>query len=81
MFYSVDKTEDLGLGYSISDNSGRLLQRGKGVEGSQDMQRFLQQKPGSQNIKRLLLIKNNQISQVNEFSTSLCMRRCKSLGS
>ena len=42
MFYSVDKTEDLGQDHSISDNSGRLLQRGKGVEGSQDMQEFLQ---------------------------------------
>ena len=42
MFYSVDKTEDLGQGHSISDNSGRLLQRGKRVEGSQDMQEFLQ---------------------------------------
>ena len=75
MFYSVDKTEDLGQGHSISDNSGRLLQRGKGVEGSQDMQEFLQQKPGSQDIKRLLLIK------VNEFSTFLYMGRCKSLSS
>ena len=35
---------------------------------SQDIQRFLQQKPGSQNIKRLLFIKENQTSQVNEFS-------------
>ena len=81
MFYSVDKTEDLGPGHIIWDNSGRLLQRGKGVEGSKDMQEFLQQKPSSQNIRRLLLIKNNQISQVNKFSTFLCMGRCKSLGS
>ena len=42
----------------------------------------LQQKPGSWNIKRLLLlIKENQISQVNECSAFLCMGRCKSLGS
>ena len=33
------------------------------------------------NIKRLLLIKENQISQVKEFSAFLCMGRCKSLGS
>ena len=41
----------------------------------------LQQRPGSQNIKRLLLIKENQTSQVNEFSAFLCIGRCKSLGS
>ena len=41
----------------------------------------LQQRPGSRNIKRLLLIKENQISQVNEFTAFLCLRRCKSLGS
>lgn len=38
-------------------------------------------KPGSQNIRTLLLIKENQISQVNEFSTFLRMGICKSLGS
>ena len=32
-------------------------------------------------IKRLWLIKENQISQVKEFSAFLCMGRCKSLGS
>ena len=31
--------------------------------------------------KRLLLIKDNQISQVKKFSAFLCMGRCKSLGS
>ena len=35
MFYLVmDKTEDLSPGYSIADNSERLLQGGK--EGSQN---------------------------------------------
>ena len=38
-------------------------------------------RPGSRNIKRLLLIKENQISPIEEFSTFLCMGRCKSLGS
>jgi len=42
---------------------------------------ILQQKPGSQNIKRLLLIKENQTSPIKEFSTFLCRGRCKSLGS
>ena len=32
-------------------------------------------------IKRLLLINENQICQVTEFSAFLCMERCKSLGS
>ena len=38
-------------------------------------------RPGSWNIERLLLTKENQISQVKEFSAFLCMGRCKSLGS
>ena len=48
--YLVDKTDDLSTGHSVSDNSERLLRRGK--EGSQDIQEFLQQRPDSQNIKR-----------------------------
>ena len=43
--------------------------------------RRLQQGASSLNIKRLLLIMKNQISQVKEFSTFLCTKRCKSLGS
>ena len=39
-----------------------------------------QQGIGRLNIKRLLLIKENQISEVKEFSAFLCMGRCKSLG-
>ena len=50
------------------------------MAGSQDMQEFLQQRPGSQN-QRLLLIKENQTSQVKEFTAFLSARRCKSLGS
>ena len=38
-------------------------------------------RPDSRNIKRLLLIKENQTFQVNEFRASLSMGRCKSLGS
>ena len=41
----------------------------------------LQQTAINLNIKRLLLIKESQISQVKEFSNFLCTRRCKSLGS
>ena len=36
---------------------------------------------GSLNIKRLLLIKEHQISQIKEFSTFLCMGKWKSLDS
>ena len=42
---------------------------------------FLQQRPGSWNIKGLLLIKESQTSQVRELSAFLCMGRCKSLDS
>ena len=41
----------------------------------------LYRRGGNLNIKRLLLIKENQISQVKEFSAFLCMGSCKSLGS
>ena len=40
-----------------------------------------QQKADSLNIKRLLLIKENQTSQIKEFSSFLSMGRCKHLGS
>ena len=137
MFYSADKTEDLSLGHSISDNSKGLFWRGR----NQDIQKVLQQRPGSWNIKRrkerkwsrsvvsdslwlhkqgfsvhgvfqarilewvaisfsrgsssprdwiqvsriagnikrLLLIKECQISWVKELSPLLCLGRCKSL--
>ena len=42
---------------------------------------LLLQRAGSLNIRRLSLIKENQISQVKEFSAFLCMGRCKSLAS
>ena len=51
------------------------------MSGGLRLQRSLQQEAGSLNIKRLLLIKENQISRVKEFSTFLCMGRCKLLGS
>ena len=49
--------------------------------GYRGKQEFLQQRPSSQTIKRLLWIKENQISQVNEFSPFLWLGRCKNLGS
>ena len=57
MFYLADKTEDLSPGHSLSD----IWETGPRREGrGLDIQDFLQQRPGSQNIKRLLLIKENQ---------------------
>lgn len=60
MFYSVDNTEDLNLKCDFSDSSDELLQRGK--SGSPDIQDFLHWRLGIWNIKKLLLIKENQIS-------------------
>ena len=53
----------------------------QGVKGGASYIEVLQQKGGSLNIKRWLLTKENQIAQVKEFSSSLWMGRCKSLGS
>ena len=61
-------TEDLSLGRSLSDGSEELLQRGERGPGFVGV---LQQKPGSGNIRRELLIKEKQASQINEFSTFL----------
>ena len=44
---------------------------------SQNVWEFLQQRAGSQNIKRLLIIKENQTSQVNEISPFLCIGKGK----
>lgn len=62
-------SEDLGPGGSLSDSSKRLVQRGK---GEVRILGVLQQKPGSQNIRRLLL-KKSDISR-------WYVGRCKSLG-
>ena len=43
--------------------------------------RVLRQRLGCENSKRLLLIKENQISQVNEFSAFQWRGRCKNFGS
>ena len=60
----MDKTEDLRLGHSISDNSERLLRRDKGEPGYIGV---FATKTKYRNIKGLLLIKENQTSQVKEF--------------
>ena len=50
MFYSVDKTEELSLGHSLSDDSAEVIcsKEAMGEPGYE----FLHQKPGSWNIKR-----------------------------
>ena len=77
MFYLEDKCEDSSLGHSISDNPKKLFQRGKGEK--QDIQEglffFCNKTPDW-----LLLIEENQIFQVKEFSAFLYMVKCKSLG-
>ena len=71
-------SEDLSPEGSLSNGSEGLLEREEPGYMSQDV-RVLQQQPGSQSMKRLLSIKENEPSQGNEFSTFLCMGRCKSL--
>ena len=81
--------EDLSPGDSLSDSSEGLFRRGKG--GARIYRSFCkktktnrltkQKNPGSWNMKRLLLIKENLTSQVNEYGAFLCMGGCKSLGS
>ena len=61
---------------SLSDSSEGLLWRGKGE--ARICRSFATKTWYS---KRLLLIKENQTSQVNEFSAFLCTGRCKILGS
>ena len=62
MFYLADIFRTSNLGNSISDNAGKTILGRQG--GSQDIRVFSQQRTGSWNVKRLLLIKENQISQV-----------------
>ena len=47
--------------------------------GGVRLHRSLQHGAGGLNIKRLQLIKENQIFQVKEFSVFLCIERCESL--
>ena len=67
-----------GLGDSISSNTEITALR-RWVEEPGYIEVF-QQWVGSLNIKRLLLIKENRLSQVKEFSMFLCVGRRKSLG-
>ena len=79
IFYLVEMFRTSVLGGGMSRNPERTALRRQGEEPGYT--EVLQQRAGSLNIKRLLLINGNQISQVMEFSTFLYMERCKSLGS
>ena len=71
MFYSVGIFRTSSLGGSISSNPERTALRRR--EEEPGCTEVLRQRAASLNIKRLLIIKENQISQVKEFSTFLCM--------
>ena len=65
-------------GDSISSNPERTAPRRQGEE-TDHIEVLL--RTGSLDFKRLLLIEENQISQVKEISAFLSMGRCKRLGS
>ena len=79
MSYLVGIFRTLSLGDNISSDPERTAPKRWWEEP--DYIEVLPQRTGSLNITRLLLIEENQISQVKEFSAFLCMGRCKSPGS
>ena len=79
MFYLLGIFRTLSLGDSISSSPERTALRRPGEEPGYI--EVLQQRAGSLNIKRLLLIKENQISPVKELSAFLFMGRCSNLDS
>ena len=83
MFYLVEIFRISSPGDSISSDLERTALRRQGEEAKRGPRyiEVLPQKPGSLNIKRLLLIKENPISQVRELNSFLCMGRRRSLGS
>ena len=79
MFYSVGIFRTSRPGDSISNDPERTALRRRGKESGYT--EVLQQGAGSLNFKRVLLTKGSQISRVEQFSTLLCVGKCKSLGS
>ena len=79
MLYLVGIFRTSSPGDGLSSNPERTAPRRWGEEPG--YREVLLEMASSLNIKRLLFIKENQISQVKEFSAFLCMGRCKSLGS
>ena len=85
-FYLMDEREDLSPG-TASQVMLRKLRGGEKARGELGYIGVLQQREGSDWRRErdrgwgLLLIRENQISQVKEFSTFVCLGRCKGLGS
>ena len=79
MFYLMGMFRTPSPEDSISSDPKRIALRRQGEEPGYI--EVLQQRAGSLNIKRVLLVKENQISQIKELSAFLHMGRCKSLGS
>ena len=79
MFYSVGIFKTASPEDNITSNPERTVLRRQQEEPYYTD--ILQQRAGNLNVKRLLLIKENQIFQVKEFSAFLCMGRWKILGS
>ena len=79
MFYLVGIFRTSSPGDSISNDSERTTLRQRGEKPGYI--EVLQQRAGSLNIKRLLLINGNLISQVKEFSVFLCIGSLGSLKS
>lgn len=77
MFYSVDILRTSSPRDNISNNPepNPALKR---KEDARNIGVFAT-KSGSQNIEIVLLIKENQVAKVKEFSAFLCIGRCKSL--
>ena len=77
MLYSRDILQTSSPGPSISDHSDCSKEARQGAR----ICRSFATKTGGWNIKRWLLIKENQMSQVKQFSTFLCMGGYRSPGS
>ena len=88
MFYLVGIFRTSSPRDSISNNPDRTVPtRGGGGGGGQfggwgkwGHIEVLPKRVDSMNLKRLLLIKENKISQIKKFRAFLCMGRCKNLG-
>ena len=76
MYYSVEIFRTLSRAGRNSSNPEKTALRKWSEEPG--YVEILQQRVGNLVIKRLLLIKGNQISQVKECSAFLCMGKCKS---
>ena len=71
MFYLVEIFRTSSLGGSISNNPERTENCSEEVHRKLGHIQVLQQKLGNQEHQRLLLMKENQISQIKEFYFSI----------